>query len=136
MIKSGLSEVLIRVSKWLELNLKVVIDSKPAVHVALIAIECLIFKVEERGIWPAVLSRLMKGFVSEDRNSDKTRFYITSASLHESGHRLVKKIVSNLDVFDESTRKEIMNSFALDVDVLSVDRYGVDILRTLGSNMQ
>ena len=75
-------------------------------------------------------------FVSEDRRSVMTRSYITSASLHESGHRVVKKIVSNLDVFDESTRKKIMNSLALDVDVLSVDRYGVDVLKTLGSGMQ
>ena len=116
--------------------MNVVIDIKPAAHVAFIAIECLIVKVEERGIWHAVLSQVMNAFVSEDRRSGMTRSYITSASLHESGHRVVKKIVSNLDVFDESTRKEIMNSLALDVDVLSVDRYGVDVLKTLGSGMQ
>ena len=115
--------------------MKVVIDMKPAVHVAFIAIECLMVKVKEGGIWPAVLSQVMKGFVSKDSNSVKTHSYITSASLQESGHRLVKKIVSNLDVFDESTRKEIMKTFALDVDVLSVDRYGVEVLKTLGSGM-
>ena len=115
--------------------MKVVIDNKPAVHVAFVAIECLMVKVKEGGIWPAVLSQVMKGFVSKDRNSVKTHSYLTSASLQESGHRLAKKIVSNLDVFDESTRKGIMKTFALDVDVLRVDRYGVEVLKTLGCGM-
>ena len=115
--------------------MKLVIGREPSIHVMLIVLECLYAKMKDGEIWPAVLSRVMKGFLKIDNDSARTHCQLTSAALDECGHRIVKKIVTNINVFEENTKNDVMKALALDVDVLSVDRYGVEVLRALSSAM-
>ena len=135
MIQSGCLRTLIRVSRWIEDNVKLVIGREPAIHVILIVLECLYAKMKDGEIWPAVLSRMIKSFLKIDNDSARTHCQLTSAALDENGHRIVKKIVANINISEENTKNDVMKALAYDVDVLSVDRYGVEVLRALSSIM-
>merc|ERR1712096_577936 len=126
---------LVRVSKWIEENKKVVIVTKPAVFVAIAVMEQLVQRLGEEGIWTSLLDRLIRAFLDQDKESSLKQSILITAALHPVGHLLAREIVAKVNCVGKDVKKEVLSVLAGEVDRLSGDKFGSFVLKGLADSV-
>ena len=132
-------QLVLSVLRWLEMNLKEVILSKPAVHLALVVLERLAAESYNKA-WAIRLDRFVLHFInSEVRNitildlcfQKHIQDLMVTAALHPAGYLLAKEVVSKNEVVSEATRKELLQCLARSVDIIRSSKTGMFVLKAL-----
>ena len=103
-MKVGSMGCVVRVSRWLEFNMEMVVRSQPAVFTVLTVMDRLVARVRDgEDSWCVVLDRLAVTLL-EPSIEDSVRGYplLVVAALHPTAHILAKEIVSKVDILSAS----------------------------------
>merc|ERR1719508_236231 len=135
MLQDTQPNTLVRVAKWIDENKKGVIVTKPAVFVAIAVVEQLVERLGEEGIWASLLSRLIRAFLDEDKESSLEQSILVTAALHPVGHLLAREIVMKVNCVGVDVKKEVLSVLAGEVDRLSGDKFGSFVLKGLADSV-
>ena len=120
---------MVRVARWLELNMEVVVQSRPAVFTALTVVSSLVTRIqEENDSCTVVLDRLVVALLREDTVSRQP--LLITAALHPVGHLLAKEVVSTLNILT-GVKDTILSLLRVNLDILRYSKTGANVLRGL-----
>ena len=120
---------MVRVARWLELNMEVVVQSRPAVFTALTVVSSLVTRIqEENDSCTVVLDRLVSALLREDTVSRQP--LLITAALHPVGHLLAKEVVSRLNILT-GVKDTILSLLRVNLDILRYSKTGANVLRGL-----
>ena len=120
---------MVRVARWLELNMEVVVQSRPAVFTALTVVSSLVTRFQEGDdSCTVVLDRLVLAFLREDTVSRQP--LLITAALHPVGHLLAKEVVSRLNILT-GVKDTILSLLRVNLDILRYSKTGANVLRGL-----
>ena len=120
---------MVRVARWLELNMEVVVQSRPAVFTALTVVFRLVTRIQEGDdSCTVVLDRLVVALLREDTVSRQP--LLITAALHPVGHLLAKEVVSRLNILT-GVKDTILSLLRVNLDILRYSKTGANVLRGL-----
>ena len=125
MVKFGSVSCLVRVARWLELNMELVVMNGPAVFTALAVVDRL---VRDGDSCTVVLDRLAVALLCEDAVSRQP--LLITASLHPVGHLLAREVVSKANILT-ATKDTILSVLLVNLDTLRYTKTGANVLRGL-----
>jgi len=131
LLKDSQPAVLIRVARWIQENKKVVVTTKPTVHAAVEVSQLLVDRLGDEEIWGILLDRVYRSFLELDKDSADKKSVLMTAALHPVGHLLAKDMVAKVNYVGESCKKEVLHDLAVNVDELSLDKFGSIVLKGL-----
>ena len=128
-LKYGSVDCMVRVARWLELNMEVVVQSRPAVFTALTVVSSLVTRIQEGDdSCTVVLDRLVVALLREDTVSRQP--LLITAALHPVGHLLAKEVVSRLNILT-GVKDTILSLLRVNLDILRYSKTGANVLRGL-----
>ena len=120
---------MVRVARWLELNMEVVVQSRPAVFTALTVVSSLVTRIQEGDdSCTVVLDRLVVALLREDTVSRQP--LLITAALHPVGHLLAKEVVSRLNILT-GVKDTILSLLRVNLNILRYSKAGANVLRGL-----
>merc|ERR1712179_378084 len=131
LLKDSQPAVLIRVARWIQGNKKVVVTTKPTVHAAVEVSQLLVDRLGDEEIWGILLDRVYRSFLELDKDSADKKSVLMTAALHPVGHLLAKDMVAKVNYVGESCKKQVLHDLAVNVDELSLDKFGSIVLKGL-----
>ena len=127
--------VLVRVTRWIQENKKVVIVTKPTMYAAVEVLQLLVDRLGEEEIWKKLLDRFYCSFLDLDKDSAEKRSILVTAALHPVGHLLARDMVAKVNHVGESCQAEVLKELADNVDQLSLDKFGGIVLKGLAGTI-
>jgi len=135
MLKDTQPTIVVRVARWVEENIKVVIITKPAVYVACAVFEQIFERLDEEGSWTSLLERLVVRLIGPDKESPQKQSIFLTAALHQVGYLLAREVVSKMNSMSENIKMDVMRVLATEVDRLSLDKFGCIVLKGLAESV-
>jgi hypothetical protein len=135
MLKDTQPTTVVRVARWVEENIKVVIVTKPAAYMATAVFEQILERLDEEGSWTSLLERLVIRIIGPDKESPQKQSIFLTAALHQVGHLLAREVVSKVNFMPENLKMDVMRALASEVDRLSADKYGSIVLKGLAESV-
>jgi len=128
-VKVGSVSCLVRVARWLELHMDVVVVTRAAVFTALAVVERAVTRIKEgEESCTVVLDTLAGALLCEDTVSRQP--LLITAALHPVGHLLAREMVSKVNIL--TGIKDTVLSILLDnLDTLRYTKTGANVLRGL-----
>ena len=131
LLKDTQPAVLLRVTRWIQENKKVVIVTRPTMYAAVEVLQLLVDRLGKEEIWDKVLNRFYGSFLDVDKDSADMRSIFMTAALHPVGHLFARDMVAKVNHVGESCKAEVMKELADNVDQLSLDKFGGIVLKGL-----
>merc|ERR1712179_895278 len=106
-------------------------SQKPTVHAAVEVSQLLVDRLGDEEIWGILLDRVYRSFLELDKDSADKKSVLMTAALHPVGHLLAKEMVAKVNYVGESCKKQVLHDLAVNVDELSLDKFGSIVLKGL-----
>jgi hypothetical protein len=116
----------VRVARWLELHMELVVRCRPAVFTALAVVD----RLAEGGAedWGLVLDRLAVALLAVDSVSGQP--LLVTAALHPAGHLLAREVVARANMLGQA-RSGLLCTLQQHLDTLRLDKTGAAVLKGL-----
>merc|ERR1711942_618627 len=131
LLKDTQPAVLLRVTRWIQENKKVVIVTRPTMYAAVEVLQLLVDRLGKEEIWENLLNRFYGSFLDVDKDSADMRSIFMTAALHPVGHLFARDMVAKVNQVGESFKAEVMKELADNVDQLRIDKFGGIVLKGL-----
>ena len=108
-----------------------VVITKPTVYTAVEVLKLIVDRLGEDEIWARMLDRVYWSFLEVDKDSADEKSLLMTAALHPVGHLLARDMVAKVHFVGEGCKTEVMQDLAMNVDDLSINKFGGIVLKGL-----